>query len=75
MTVAVDTGALKESGWITYEEGLITVGYGPGVSGDVDYAIYVELGTYKMAAQPFLVPAFVDACAKIEADLQALFIT
>jgi len=28
---------------------------------DSDHAVYVELGTYKMAAQPYLLPAFEHA--------------
>ena len=51
----VDTGTLK---------GSIDVS-GNGNSAEVfagaDYAAYVELGTYKMAAQPFLVPALAAA--------------
>jgi HK97 gp10 family phage protein len=30
---------------------------GAAVGTDVEYAIYQEFGTYKMAAQPFLIPA------------------
>lgn len=47
----VDTGELRES--ITAKA--------EGLRGDVgtnkEYAAYVELGTYKMKAQPYLVPA------------------
>lgn len=51
----VDTGRLRSS--ITNEigqdgEGLLAV-----IGTDVEYAPYVELGTSKMAAQPFLLPA------------------
>ena len=31
---------------------------GPGVGTNVEYAPYVEFGTYKMAARPFLRPAY-----------------
>ena len=56
----VDTGRLRSS--ITHEvEG--TVGY---VETDVDYAPYVELGTYKMRPQPFLFPALEKNKAKIQ---------
>lgn len=51
----VDTGRLRSS--ITNEigqdgEGLVAV-----VGTNVEYAPYIELGTSKMAAQPFLLPA------------------
>lgn len=47
----VDTGELRKS--ITSEV-LGTTGV---VGTNKEYAMYVELGTYKMAAQPYLVPA------------------
>ena len=34
-----------------------------------DYAIFVELGTYKMAAQPFLVPALSAAESSVSAAI------
>lgn len=47
----VDTGGLRKS--ITSEVSGTT-----GVVGtNKEYAMYVEFGTYKMAAQPYLVPA------------------
>lgn len=49
---AVDTGAMRssiQSRFPTKLTGEVTVG--------VDYAIYVEYGTYKARAQPFLAPA------------------
>jgi len=59
----VDTGALKNS--IETEKkshGLYWVHDG------VEYGVYQELGTYKMAAQPFMVPA-VEQVAKNIGDL------
>jgi HK97 gp10 family phage protein len=55
-TVAVDTGKLKGS----VNEKIVdssesTIGT---VSYNTDYAIYVELGTSRMAAQPYLHPAY-----------------
>lgn len=48
----VDTGRLRSS--ITHEvDGKESVSIGS----DVEYAIYQEMGTSKMAAQPFLKPA------------------
>ncbi len=49
--VPVDSGTLKGS-IQTKADGLqATVGVG------AEYGIYVEMGTYKMAAQPFMTPA------------------
>ena len=36
---------------------------------DAEYGIYVEFGTYKMAAQPYLVPAVEETAAEFEAAL------
>src|SRR5579864_5092315 len=49
----VDTGALKGSIQANPTDDLLTKEVNVGV----DYAGYVECGTYKMAAQPFLTPA------------------
>lgn len=49
----VDTGRLRAS--IQYAK---TDDASCQVGTDVEYAEFVELGTYKMAAQPFLFPAF-----------------
>jgi HK97 gp10 family phage protein len=50
----VDTGALKNS--ITSESGM-TGEMTFTVKDGVEYGQFVELGTHKMASQPFLVPA------------------
>lgn len=63
----VDTGLLRSS--INYQqidEFSCTVGT------PVVYAPYVELGTSRMRAQPYLFPAFNDAASKLEAQLKAL---
>lgn len=52
----VDTGALRSSITVTSEGG----GAGStsaSISPGVNYGIYVELGTSRMAAQPYLFPA------------------
>ena len=50
--VPVDTGRLRDSIRILEKgQNYIVIG------SDVEYAIFVELGTYKMAAQPYLGPA------------------
>lgn len=52
----VDTGRLRDSIHTTIDEsGKTVVGT---VSTDVEYAPYQEFGTYKMAAHPFLRPAY-----------------
>ena len=48
--VPVDTGELKESGEVDDKDGVMVV-YRAG------HAVFVEFGTYKMNAQPFLRPA------------------
>lgn len=48
----VDTGRLRESIHITDDGGDERT-----ITAEADYAVYVEEGTSKMAAQPFLRPA------------------
>jgi len=48
----VDTGNLVKSGFIQAMGDVLYIGF------EAEYASYVEMGTYKMAAQPFLRPAF-----------------
>lgn len=55
--VPVRTGALRDD--ITSEQTGTTGKYG-NLSGSLDYPIYVEFGTGKMAAQPYLRPS-IDA--------------
>lgn len=50
----VDTGFLKASGSIRDTGDDVEIGY------EAPYASFVEFGTYKMAAQPYLRPAFDD---------------
>lgn len=49
--VPVDTGELRESGYSKVEGDHVEVGY------KADHAGYVELGTERMRAQPYLRPA------------------
>jgi len=64
----VDTGALKAS--ISPEDKGDLLSW---VSDGVEYGIYQELGTSRMRAQPFMVPA-VESCQKQYTDLwRALF--
>jgi HK97 gp10 family phage protein len=52
--VPVDTGYLKSTG----HSASLAAGKSAEVSYGADYAAYVEFGTYKMAPQPYLGPAF-----------------
>lgn len=51
----VDTGFLQSTGFIQAVGDEVQVGF------EAPYASYVEFGTYKMAAQPFLRPALDNA--------------
>lgn len=51
--VPVDTGNLRNSIRTSFENGGLT----GIVSTNVEYAAYVEFGTVKMAAQPYMTPA------------------
>lgn len=55
----VDTGRLRSS--ITHQVGQDGKGVVGVVGTDVDYAPYVEMGTSRMGAQPFLRPALSEA--------------
>lgn len=60
----VDTGHLKRS--ITLETDSMTA----TVQEHTDYGIYVELGTRKMAAQPYIKPAFNSVKDTFVSDLR-----
>lgn len=51
---AVDTGRLRGSVTGEYD------GNGVQVGTNVEYATYVELGTYKMKARPYIKPSIAD---------------
>lgn len=51
----VDTGRLRSS--ITYALGADGRGPFADVGTNVTYGIFVELGTFRMSAQPYLLPA------------------
>ncbi len=51
----VDTGFLKSTVFVQKQSNDVEIGF------EAPYASYVEFGTYKMAAQPFLRPAFDNA--------------
>lgn len=60
----VDTGALMNSIQAQPTGQLSAI-----VNTGVDYAIYQEYGTYKMAAQPFMVPATVQNAGPFRAAM------
>lgn len=68
----VDTGFLRDSAFMQISSDDVEIGF------SAEYASYVEFGTRKMQAQPFLRPAFDDAELEalsaivdaIEADLR-----
>jgi HK97 gp10 family phage protein len=45
------------------------------VGAAANYSIYVEMGTYKMGAQPFFTPAVYAAGSTLEAGLSLVFTT
>ena len=51
----VDTGFLQSTAFMEVTSDDVLIGF------NADYASYVEFGTYKMAAQPFLRPAMDNA--------------
>jgi HK97 gp10 family phage protein len=69
----VDTGALRNSINIRQMQSLLwRVQDGPARDGRL-YGIYQELGTYKMAAQPFMIPAVEQVSNEYIAMWQGLF--
>lgn len=62
----VDTGRLRSS--IQYTSGYLTCTVGT----DVQYAIYIEYGTWKMRAQPFLNPAYQQALMELIDELNGI---
>lgn len=62
----VDTGRLRMS--ITSDVGDLEGSVGT----NVDYAPYVEYGTYKQAPRPYLRPAFDKNIATLESDLKKI---
>ena len=61
----VDTGALRDSIAVSQD------GMNAEVSANTDYAAYVEFGTSKMSAQPFLVPALLGNENAVLAEIAA----
>lgn len=70
--VPVDTGALKNSIDTTFQrDGLLGI-----VAPHTDYALFVELGTRRQSAQPYMFPAadavrpaFIAACKAMLKDI------
>ena len=66
----VDTGALRNS--IT-SESMMTGEMMFTVSDGVEYGVFVEFGTSRQAAQPFMVPAIEDWRERFLAEFSELF--
>ena len=64
----VDSGDLKRS--IGLE--IVDDGLAAEVEPTMNYASYVEYGTRKMAAQPYMRPAFNEQSAKFKSDMDKL---
>lgn len=64
----VDTGTLKRSIGLEITDG----GMSAEVEPKADYGAYVELGTRKMEAQPYLKPAFEEQSKEFRKDMQKL---
>lgn len=64
----VDTGYLKRSIWLDITDGGLTATVEP----KAHYAPYVEYGTRKMNAQPFIKPTYNDQKGKFKSDMQKL---
>ena len=64
----VDTGTLKRSIGLEFTDG----GMSAEVEPKADYGAYVELGTRKMEAQPYLKPAFEEQSNEFRKDMQNL---
>lgn len=63
------TGATKRSITLSMEDGGLSAKVGP----TTHYAIYLEKGTRKMSAQPFVKPAFDEVKGQFKKDLEGLF--
>ncbi len=61
----VDTGRLRQS--ITSE----AAGMSANIGANTEYAGYVEFGTYKMKAQPYLIPALLNNADTIAGMIKA----
>jgi len=64
----VDTGNLKRSITLTFEDGGLTA----RIKATAEYAPYVEWGTRFMNAQPYIRPAYDTQKGKFKSDLQKL---
>ena len=64
----VDTGYLKRSIGLEFTDG----GMSAEVEPKADYGAYVELGTRKMEARPYLKPAFEEQSKEFRKDMQKL---
>lgn len=68
--VPVDTGALKNSIHVTPADAGTLSGE---CSASMDYAVYVEYGTYRSPAQPYMTPAAEAAAPGFQAAMADIF--
>lgn len=66
--VPVRTGKLKASLKMEIDEAAKTVRIGS----DLDYSVYVELGTSRMQAQPYLIPSLFQVLNEFDSEIQGL---
>lgn len=64
LRATVDTGNMRRN--VTFQVHDDNNGVDVGVTENAPYAVYVEKGTSKMKAQPFLEPSIMDNLGKIE---------
>ena len=62
----VDTGFLRSRLELVEEPGRMTI------TNDASYAVFVELGTHKMSAQPFMVPGLLAGADHLKNSLPGL---
>ena len=68
----VDTGEMRDATYAEVDDALTTTTPQIRLGDDSDHAIYNELGTVHMAAQPFIVPGAVAAGDYLKQNLQGL---
>jgi len=66
---AVDTGAMRSS----IDSEFLNAGKTAHIGPHIEYAIYQEFGTYKMAAHPFVVPGAEKAGGDLDLLCKELF--
>ena len=68
----VRTGEMRDATYVEVDDALTTTTPQIRLGDDSDHAIYNELGTHKMSAQPFIVPGGIAAGDALKEKLQGL---